>query len=154
MATNLSTIMDRKDKLALYIEDCRRMKIGIRPPDINESEADFTVGVDPETGLPDSVRFGLAAIKNVSHNAIDAIVRAREAGETFASFTDFARRACGASDAATLSKTAVECLIRAGAFDTIESNRSALIAQVERVLRAAATRRRDRAQGQGWLCEG
>jgi DNA polymerase-3 subunit alpha len=153
MATNLSTIMDRKDKLALYIEDCRRMKIGIRAPDINESEADFTVSVDPESGEPDSVRFGLAAIKNVSRNAIEVIVRAREAGGRFTAFTDFARRACAAADATALSRTAVECLIRAGAFDAIEPNRSALLAQVDGVLGAAATLRRDRAQGQVTLFE-
>src|SRR6266849_2635170 len=107
MATNLSTIMDRKDKLALYIEDCRRVKMGVLPPDINESEADFTVGVNAETRQPNAVRFGLAAIKNVSRNAIDVIVRGREAGGPFMSFADFVRRACGASDASVVSKTAV-----------------------------------------------
>jgi DNA polymerase III subunit alpha len=148
MATNLSTIMDKKDKLALYIEDCRRMKIGILPPEINTSEADFTVGLDAEAGVPNAVRFGLAAIKNVSRNAIDVIVRARDEGGPFSSFADFARRACSAADAAVLSKTAVECLIRAGAFDSVERNRSYLLSQVERVLGAAASRRRERAIGQ------
>jgi DNA polymerase III subunit alpha len=147
MATNLSSIMDNKDRLALYIEDCRRMKIGILPPEINESEADFTVHVDSATGEPDAVRFGLAAIKNVSRNAIDAILRARVDGP-FNSLGDFGRRVYGAADGASLTRPVVECLIKAGAFDSLERNRAALLAGVERALAGAALLRRDRTLGQ------
>jgi DNA polymerase III subunit alpha len=164
MATNLSSIMDNKDRLALYIEDCRRMKIDILAPDINESEADFTVHLDPDAGLPDAVRFGLAAIKNVSRNAIDAILRARADGP-FTSVGDFARRVYGCADGATLTRPVVECLIKAGAFDRLEPGtrrtpsegeaaggwRAALLAGVERALAGAAVLRRDRALGQNSL---
>jgi DNA polymerase-3 subunit alpha len=150
MATNLSSIMDNKDRLALYIEDCRRMKIAILPPDVNESEADFAAHVDPETSQPLAVRFGLAAIKNVSRNAIDAILRARPDGP-FMSLGDFVRRVYGCIDGATLTRPVVECLIKAGAFDSMERNRAALLAGVERALAGAAVLRRDRTLGQNSL---
>lgn len=151
MATNLSSIMDNKERLALYIDDCRRMKIRILPPDINESEADFTVRLDPETGQPDAVRFGLAAIKNVSRNAIDLILAHRSDG-LFTSLTDFTRRVYGAEDAA-LTRPVLDCLIKAGAFDAIDPDRAALLSSVERALSEAAALRRDRARGQNSLFE-
>jgi DNA polymerase-3 subunit alpha len=150
MAVNMSSIMDNKDRLALYIEDCRRMKIGILPPDVNASEGDFTVEGAPESEQPNAVRFGLAAIKNVSKNAIEGIVRAREEGP-FTGLSDFARRVYGASDGATLTRPVVECLIKAGAFDSLDTNRAVLLASVERALAAAASLRRDRARGQNSL---
>jgi DNA polymerase-3 subunit alpha len=169
MAVNMSSIMDNKDRLALYIDDCRRMKIGILPPDVNRSEGDFSVECDPETGEPHAVRFGLAAIKNVSRGAIDLIQRAREGG-LFTGLGDFARRVYGASGdpagtgpgrapaqrvagSATLTRPVVECLIKAGAFDGIDPNRAVLLASVEKALAAAATLRRDRARGQSSLFE-
>jgi len=124
--------------------------MAILAPDINESEGDFTVHLDPEAGHPDAVRFGLAAIKNVSRNAIDAIVRARADGP-FTSVGDFARRVYGCADGATLTRPVVECLIKAGAFDSLERNRAALLAGVERALAGAAVLRRDRALGQNSL---
>jgi DNA polymerase III subunit alpha len=163
MATNCSSIMDNKERLALYIDDIRRMGLAILPPAINESEADFTVerrgqgsgarnegpvDLTPALQVPDAVRFGMAAIKNVSRNAIDAIVRARVEGGAFRSLTDFARRVYGEADAGVLTKTALECLIKAGAFDSLEPRRAALLAAVEPALGLAATLRRNRSMGQ------
>jgi DNA polymerase-3 subunit alpha len=148
MATNCSSIMDNKERLALYIDDIRRMGLAILPPDINESEADFTVRANSESGVPDAVRFGMAAIKNVSRNAIDAIVRARGDGGAFRSLSDFARRVYGEAEAGVLTKTALECLIKAGAFDSLEPRRAALLAAVEPALGLAATLRRNRSMGQ------
>src|SRR5690606_39229546 len=71
MAALLTSVRDDKDKTALYLNECRRMRISVLPPDVNESVADFAaVGTD--------IRFGLAAIRNVGRNVVDAIVRARE----------------------------------------------------------------------------
>src|SRR5262249_61296905 len=122
---------------ALYIEHCRGMKIAILPPDVNESEADFTVHLDSDTGQFDAVRFGLAAIKNVSRNAIDAILRARADGP-FTSLGDFARRVygraecAGAPPGATLTRPVVERLIKAGPLDSIWPHRGAPLAGVVR----------------------
>ncbi len=155
MATNCSSIMDNKERLALYIDDIRRAGLAILAPDINESEADFTVRADPAAGRPDAVRFGMAAVKNVGRNVIDAIVRAREESGPFRTLGDFARRVYGTAEATgVLTKTALECLIRAGAFDSIEPRRAALLAAVEPVLAAASTLRRDRSMGQESLFGG
>ena len=154
MATNCSSIMDHKERLALYIEDIRRMGLGILPPDINESEADFTVRMDPQSGQPDAVRFGMAAVKNVSRTGVQAIVRAREEGGPFQSLPEFARRVFGsgapAHDAGSgvLNRSALECLIKAGAFDRLEPRRGALLEAVDSVLATAARIRRDRSMGQ------
>jgi DNA polymerase-3 subunit alpha len=149
MATNCSSIMDNKERLALYVDDIRRAGLAILPPDINESEAEFTVRLNPETGRPDAVRFGMAAVKNVGRNVIDVIVRAREEGVPFRSLGEFARRVYGSAEASgVLTKTALECLIKAGAFDSLEPRRAALLAAVEPVLASAAALRRDRSMGQ------
>jgi DNA polymerase-3 subunit alpha len=153
MATNCSSIMDNKERLGLYIEDIRRMGLAVLPPDINESEADFTVRMNPQTGAPDAVRFGMAAIKNVSRHAIETMVRARQEEGPFRSLSDFVRRVYGLAASAheaggVLTRVALECLIKAGAFDSLETRRAALLAAVEPELAAAATLRRDRAMGQ------
>src|SRR5229473_2990714 len=146
--------MDNKERLALYIEDIRRMGLGILPPDINESEADFTVRLNPETSQPDAVRFGMAAVKNVSRNVVDAIVRAREEQGAFRSLAECARRVYGSGAAAqeagggVLNRSALECLIKAGAFDRLEPSRGALLEAVDSVLAGAARIRRDRSMGQ------
>ena len=71
MAGLLTSVGDDKDKMAMYLAECRRMGIQVLPPDVNESAGPFTpVGKD--------IRFGLAAVRNVGHNVVDAIVRCRE----------------------------------------------------------------------------
>ena len=70
MAALLTSVKDDKDKMAIYLNECRRMGIQVLPPDVNESDANFTpVGTD--------IRFGLTAIRNVGHNVVDGIVAAR-----------------------------------------------------------------------------
>jgi DNA polymerase-3 subunit alpha len=115
---------------------------------VNESEADFTVRMNPATGVPDAVRFGMAAIKNVSRTAIEAIVREREEDGPFHTLSEFARRVYGRAEAGVLTRTALECLIKAGTFDSLEPRRAAMLAAVEPVLAAAAMLRRDRSMGQ------
>ena len=95
MAALLTSVGDDKDKLAIYLNECRRMKIRVLPPDVNESHANFTpVGSD--------IRFGLTAIRNVGRNVVDGVVAARESEGRFTDFNDFwptapRRRATSAS---------------------------------------------------------
>jgi DNA polymerase III subunit alpha len=184
MATNLSSIVDKKDKLALYINEVRRMGIELLPPSINESEAEFTVqgsgagvqafrrsGVQgqsaegsslqfesstpthPHTHTPiqSAIRMGLEAIKNVSRACIEVILRVRAEEGPFADFADFIRRVCGTTDGGMISKTALECLIKAGAMDCLPGHRAQLLAALEPALASAATQRRQESLGQGSL---
>ncbi|MBI3909661.1 MAG: DNA polymerase III subunit alpha [Armatimonadetes bacterium] len=151
MATNLSSIVDKKDKLALYIGDCRRMRIPILPPDINESRAEFSVRACG--GQPDAIRVGLSAIKNVGEKAVEIIIREREASGPFASFAEFMRRVYGSPEGQQISRTALECLIKVGCFDNLEGHRAQLLAALEPAMQAAAAMRRDRTLGQESLFE-
>src|SRR5215218_7654851 len=82
MAALLTSVRDDKDKSALYLNECRRMGIKVLPPDVNESVANFAaVGTD--------IRFGMAAIRNVGHNVVEAIVRSRAEKGGYSSFKDF-----------------------------------------------------------------
>src|SRR5690348_3842128 len=82
MAALLTSVKDDKDKMAIYLNECRRMKIQVLPPDVNESASNFTpVGRD--------IRFGLTAIRNVGQNVVEGIVSAREAQGRFTDFNDF-----------------------------------------------------------------
>ncbi len=98
----LSANMDDKEKLAMYIEDCRRLEIGILPPDVNHSGVEFEV----ENG---AIRFGLGAVKGCGRAVIEAMVAARLSGGPFADLYDFCERV---QDNAAINKSAVECLIR------------------------------------------
>src|SRR5690606_18098075 len=86
MAALLTSVADSKDKLGLYLNECRRMGIRVLPPDVNESAADFTaVGSD--------IRFGLGAVRNVGYGVVDQIRAACEEKGRFTSFHDFLRKA-------------------------------------------------------------
>jgi DNA polymerase-3 subunit alpha len=116
MAGLLTSVRDDKDKSALYLNECRRMGIQVLPPDVNQSSANFTpVGAD--------VRFGLAAIRNVGANVVDAVVVAREEQGDFTGFDDFLRKV----PAVVCNKRTIESLIKAGAFDSHGSTRRALL---------------------------
>lgn len=152
MATNLSSIVDKKDKLALYINDVRRMGIELLAPSVNESEAEFTVRcVD---GQPHGIRMGLEAIKNVSRQGIDVIVHAREEGGPFTDFSDFIRRVCGTAEGQAINKSAMESLIKAGALDCFAGHRAQFLAAVEQAMGAAAAQRKQESLGQGSLFGG
>ncbi|GAA2633184.1 DNA polymerase III subunit alpha [Dactylosporangium fulvum] len=116
MAGLLTSVGDDKDKMALYLSECRRMGIEVLPPDVNESAGPFTpVGKD--------IRFGLAAVRNVGHNVVDAIVRCRHAAP-YKDFHDFLSKV----DAVACNKKTVESLIKAGAFDSMGHPRRGLLA--------------------------
>ncbi|WP_067782865.1 DNA polymerase III subunit alpha [Actinomyces vulturis] len=115
MAALLTSQKDNKDKLAVYLGECRHMGITVLPPDVNESNAQFAaVGND--------IRFGLAAVRNVGINVVDAIVKAREEKGQFTSFEDFLDKV----PAVVCNKRTIDSLIKAGAFDSLGATRRCL----------------------------
>ncbi|BDQ00192.1 DNA polymerase III subunit alpha [Aquiluna sp. KACHI24] len=136
MAALLTSVGDSKDKLAIYLNECRKMGIKVLPPDVSES-----IGVFAAVG--DDIRFGLGAIRNVGKNVVDAIVEARQAGK-FTSFHDFLSRV---GQQAT-SKRVVESLIKAGAFDSLGHTRRSLIAIHEEAIDSAVVLKKQQASGQ------
>ena len=137
MAALLTSIMDSGDKVALYIDECRKAGINVLPPDVNESLVNFTV-------VNDKIRFGLAAVKNVGRGAIENIIEARVKNGLFNSFQDF----CDRVDLRQVSKRVLESLIKCGAVDSLGANRAQLLASMENCVDAAQKRQRDRANGQ------
>ncbi|MCW2571872.1 MAG: polymerase alpha subunit, partial [Frankiales bacterium] len=116
MAALLTSVRDDKDKSALYLAECRRMGIKVLPPDVNDSDSDFTPrGTD--------IRFGLAAIRNVGTNVVASIVATRTSRGRFADFPDFLRKV----DAVACNKKTVESLCKAGAFDSLGHTRKGLV---------------------------
>ena len=116
MAALLTSVRDDKDKSALYLSECRRMGIQVLPPDVNESNSEYTPrGID--------IRFGLAAIRNVGEGAVASIKRSRESKGRFASFGDFLAKV----DAQVCNKKTIESLIKAGAFDSFGDSRKGLM---------------------------
>ena len=117
MAALLTSVRDDKDKSALYLSECRRMGIKVLPPDVNESDAEYTPrGVD--------IRFGLAAIRNVGEGVVASIKAARAAKGAFTSFGDFLAKV----DANVCNKKTIESLVKAGAFDSLGHPRKGLMA--------------------------
>lgn len=135
MAALLTSVGDSKDKLALYLNECRRMGIKVLPPDVRESINFFAaVGED--------IRFGLGAVRNVGSNVVDGIVQAREK-ENFDSFHDFLKKV----PLHVANKRTVESLIKAGAFDSMGDTRRALMEIHEDATEAAVDQKRNEAQG-------
>lgn len=122
MAAVLTSEMNSSDNVAKYIAECRNMGIDILPPDINESDKNFTV-------IGGKIRFGLAAIKNVGEAAIDSIIEMREKSR-FESLFDFCRKV----DLRRVNKRVVESLIQCGAFDATGYNRAQMMAAAEDAL--------------------
>lgn len=113
MAATLSSDIDSTDKIVKSINECRSMSIEILPPDINQCGGEFKV-----TG--EGIRFGLGAVKGAGAAAVESVLETRESGP-FESFEDFQRRV----DKNRVNKKVIESLIKAGAFDSLDSSRSA-----------------------------
>ena len=112
MAALLTSVRDDKDKSALYLSECRRMGIQVLPPDVNESDSEYTPrGTD--------IRFGLAAIRNVGEGVVASIKSARDGKGRYQSFGDFLAKV----DAQVCNKKTIESLIKAGAFDSLGNTR-------------------------------
>lgn len=135
MAALLTSVGDAKDKLAIYLNECRRMGIKVLPPDVGQSIRYFAaVGED--------IRFGLGAIRNVGTNVVDGIVTAR-ADDNFVSFHDFLTKV----PLHVANKRTVESLIKAGAFDSLGSTRRALMEIHEDATESAVETKRKAATG-------
>jgi DNA polymerase III subunit alpha len=141
MAALLTSVGDSKDKLGLYLNECRRMGIKVLAPDVNESRVDFTA-VASETGIGD-IRFGLGAVRNVGHNVVEAISVARTTKGRFTSFHDF----LGKVPIQVANKRTVESLVKAGAFDSLGHTRRALIEIHEDAVDAVVSEKRNEANG-------
>ena len=122
IAALLTSEMNSTDGVVKYIAECRSHSIPVLPPDVNKSEKEFTVD-------DSRIRFGLVAVKNVGGNAIDAIIEAR-GEQQFSSLFD----ACERIDLKKVNKRVIESLIKCGAFDSTDSNRSQMMASMESAL--------------------
>jgi DNA polymerase-3 subunit alpha len=137
MAALLTSVGDSKDKLALYLSECRRMGIRVLAPDVNESSGD---GGE----VAGDIRFGLGAIRNVGANVVESIARARDDKGRFESFHDFLRKV----PIQVANKRTVESLIKAGAFDSTGATRRALLEIHEDAIDSAVSDKRAEANGQ------
>jgi len=137
MAALLTSEMGDTDKIVKYIEECRAMEIRVEPPDVNVSAVRFSVAGD-------TVRFGLAAIRNVGEAAMESILRARAEAGPFTSLEDF----CARVDLRLVNRRVLESLIKAGAFDSLGLSRAHLLATADAALEGGQRKQRDRAEGQ------
>lgn len=124
LAANLTNEFGNTNKVASFLDDCRKLKIEILPPDVNRPSVNFNV----ESG---KIRFGMSAIKNVGISAVEEIMKSREQlGRNFTSIFDF----CSNVDTRIVNKRSLEGLVLAGAFDSINKNRASLFVAIEEAL--------------------
>ena len=140
MSALLTSESGNMDKIVKYINECREMGIHVLPPDVNQSDLNFTPAGD-------SIRFGLGAVKNVGQGAVEAIVTAREEDGSFTSIYDFCERV----NLANVNRRVIESLIKAGALDSTGGNRAQLTEALDRALETGLRVSRDRALGQHGL---
>ena len=137
MAALLTSVKDDKDKMAVYLAECRRMGIRVLPPCVNSSDSDFTpTGTD--------IRFGLTAIRNVGANVVASVVATRQDKGAYADFADFLRKV----DAVVCNKRTIEGLIKGGAFDSLNHPRRGLMNVFEPAVDAVLDTKRAEAIGQ------
>jgi len=137
MAALISSVMNTKDRVPIYVNACDEMGIDVLPPDVNESQVDFAV-------RDGKIRFGLNAVKNVGEAAALRIVAAREEGGAFASLWDFTERV----DPQVVNKRSLESLVKCGALDSTGSSRMGMLAVLEQALAHGQKLAADRLMGQ------
>jgi DNA polymerase-3 subunit alpha len=130
----------KKDSLVEHIEDCHRMDLAVLPPDVNRSDVEFAVG-------DGKIFYALSAIKGCGGAAAAAIVKARTSGGPYRSIFDFCQRL----DPGQVNRTAIESLVKAGAFDSLGGRRAQWFAAIDRGLQASASAAADRRSGQKGL---
>jgi DNA polymerase-3 subunit alpha len=136
MAAVISSVMSTKDKVPFFVNRCEEMGIEVLPPDVNTSDHDFVVSGN-------KIRFGLDAVKNVGHAAVEAIIAAREDGP-FESLWDFCERV----DCRAVNKRAIECLIKCGGLDSTDASRKAMLAALPQAQSAGQKAQEDAQRGQ------
>ncbi|AZR03275.1 DNA polymerase III subunit alpha [Trueperella pyogenes] len=137
MAALLTSKMSDKTKVATYLAECRRMKINVLVPDVNSSLADYTA-------VGDEIRVGLRAVRNVGTNVVDGIIKAREEKGQFSSFQDFLDKI----PLSACNKRSIDCLIKAGGFDSLGECRRALVGIAEEAIDSVTPVKRNEAAGQ------
>ncbi len=137
MAALLTSVQDDKDKMAIYLNECRRMGIKVLPPDVNESDKNFT----PRGG---DIRFGLTAVRNVGEAVVDSLIATRISKGRYTDFADFVDKV----EISVCNKRLVESLIKAGAFDSLGHARRGLATVHEQMIDAATDLKRAEAVGQ------
>ncbi|HSW78690.1 MAG TPA: DNA polymerase III subunit alpha [Candidatus Babeliales bacterium] len=139
MAALMTSDFDNTDRLAIEITECKHMGIKVLSPDINESFHEFAV-----VPQKDEIRFGMDAIKNVGHGAVEEILRAREeAGGKFKDLEEY----CKLVNCHTVNRKALESLIKAGALDCF-GNRGVLVENVDTILSFSSRLQKESAAGQ------
>ena len=136
MAALLTSVLDNTDKVIEYSGECARLSIKVLPPDVNISNGGFTA----DNG---KIRFGLNAVKNVGRNLIERVVEERKE-KPYSSLYDFCKRMHGTE----LNRRAVECLIKAGAFDSMGVNRHSLVEAVDGIIKSVESDSRRNLEGQ------
>ena len=136
MAALLTSVLDNTDKVIEYSGECARLGLKVLPPDVNISNGGFTA----DNG---KIRFGLNAVKNVGRNLIERVVEERKE-EPYSSLYDFCKRMHGTE----LNRRAVECLIKAGAFDSMGVNRHSLVEAVDGIIKSVESDSRRNLEGQ------
>ncbi len=137
MAAVISSVMNTKDKVPFFVNRCEEMGIDVLPPDVNSSDHSFVVSEK-------AIRFGLDAVKNVGHAAVEAILRARE-DAPIASIWDFCERV----DSRAVNKRAIECLVKCGALDSTEATRRGMLEALPAAQSAGQKAQEDAQLGQG-----
>ena len=135
-AALLTSVLDNTDKVIEYTSECQRLGIKVLAPDVNASEAGFTV-------VGEDIRFGLMALKNVGRNLINTVVQ-RRSTEPYTGLYNFCNRLQGTE----CNRRAVESMIKSGAFDTVEGNRNAMMKGLEGMLKSIETNSRRNLEGQ------
>lgn len=143
MAALITSVMGNTDKVVEYIRECNSLKIDVLKPDINKSYTKFSVE-------DKSIRFGLAAVKNVGVNVLNNIIKERENSGEFKDFNEFCKRL----DSKDLNKRIIESLIKCGAFDEIGDNRASLLLGYEKLLESISMDRKKNLAGQVSLFDG
>ncbi|MDD5236817.1 MAG: DNA polymerase III subunit alpha, partial [Candidatus Omnitrophica bacterium] len=138
MAALLTSERDNTDKIAQYVAESSHMGIAVLPPDINESDAYFTVMDDKK------IRFGLLAVKNLGRGAIDSIIAAREKDGKFKSLYEIVERV----DLRLVNRKVLESLIKCGALDAFAVHRAQMVAMLDELLETASRVQREKAKGQ------
>ena len=138
MAALISSVMSTKDKVPFFVNRCDAMGIDVLPPDVNSSDHGFVVSGN-------SIRFGLDAVKNVGHQAVEMIIRSREGAGPFDSIWDFCERV----DSRAVNKRAIECLVKCGALDSTGASRRGMLEVLAQAQASGQKAQEDSRRGQG-----
>ena len=140
MAAMMNSMLGHTEKIAFYIQYCRKQGIPVLPPDVNRSRARFTVD---DLGGKKGIRFGLGAVKNLGLKAVEALVAEREAAGPYRDLYDFVGRVTGGE----LNKKGVESLIRCGALDELPGSRAQKLHVFEKAMDGVARRQKSMVVG-------